>query len=253
MENKDVRKWQYFLIGQGYPEVGEADKVFGANTLNATKHFQADHELEPDGIVGNKTVGKAMTLGFGVILTDEEGKLGSDWPAKPEFRPLRSTEERQEVFGEFAFVHEPRSDNPEHIRITDNWQEENIIVVDIPQLIQINGTSKVAFHKLAATQLQQLWQDWEDEGLLHLVISWHGSFVPRFIRGSRSSLSNHAFGTAFDINLNWNRLGVEPALVGRKGSVRELVKIANDNGFYWGGHFRGRPDGMHFEVAEVKG
>ena len=46
-------------------------------------------------------------------------------------------------------------------------------------------------------------------------------------------------------------LGTTPALVGRKGSVRELVEIANANGFYWGGHFT-RKDGMHFEVAQVK-
>jgi hypothetical protein len=38
-------------------------------------------------------------------------------------------------------------------------------------------------------------------------------------------------------------------LVGEKGSVRELVPIANRWGFYWGGHYNGRPDGMHFEVA----
>jgi len=29
------------------------------------------------------------------------------------------------------------------------------------------------------------------------------------------------------------------------------VSIAHDHGFYWGGHFAKRRDGMHFEVAEV--
>jgi hypothetical protein len=29
-----------------------------------------------------------------------------------------------------------------------------------------------------------------------------------------------------------------------------LVGIANDNGFYWGGHFT-RLDGMHFEIAKL--
>jgi hypothetical protein len=38
---------------------------------------------------------------------------------------------------------------------------------------------------------------------------------------------------------------------GKKGSVRELVPIANKHGIYRGGHFKGRPDGMHFEVARV--
>jgi len=42
-----------------------------------------------------------------------------------------------------------------------------------------------------------------------------------------------------------------PALVGQKGSVRELVPIANENGFFWGGHFNDRLDGMHFEIAKI--
>jgi len=65
-------------------------------------------------------------------------------------------------------------------------------------------------------------------------------------------LSNHAFGSAFDINASFNALGVEPARVGDRGCVRELVTIANDHGFYWGGHFAKRPDGMHFEVANIQ-
>jgi hypothetical protein len=73
--------------------------------------------------------------------------------------------------------------------------------------------------------------------------------VPRFIRGSHSVLSNHAYGTAFDINAPWNALGVRPALVGKPGSVRELVPLAAEHGFAWGGHFRTRPDGMHFELV----
>jgi hypothetical protein len=32
--------------------------------------------------------------------------------------------------------------------------------------------------------------------------------------------------------------------------VRELVEIANEWGFYWGGHFT-RKDGMHFEIAKI--
>jgi hypothetical protein len=76
--------------------------------------------------------------------------------------------------------------------------------------------------------------------------------VARFVRGraAQGILSNHAFGSAFDINYDWNKLGAVPALAGQKGSVRELVSIAQENGFYWGGHFE-RLDGMHFEVAKI--
>lgn len=39
-------------------------------------------------------------------------------------------------------------------------------------------------------------------------------------------------------------------LRGDKGSVRKLVPIANERGFYWGGRFS-RRDGMHFELAQL--
>ena len=42
-----------------------------------------------------------------------------------------------------------------------------------------------------------------------------------------------------------------PALMGERGCVREMVRIAHENGFYWGGHFT-RLDGMHFEVAKLQ-
>ena len=51
--------------------------------------------------------------------------------------------------------------------------------------------------------------------------------------------------------MKWNGLGARPALRGQEGSVRELVKTAERYGFYWGGFFAKRPDGMHFETAKI--
>ena len=81
-------------------------------------------------------------------------------------------------------------------------------------------------------------------------------FVQRFIRKTQNRnprpLSNHAWGTAFDINVKWNKLGKVPTLLGQEGCVRELVELANKNGFFWGGHFGGgRVDGMHFELGKM--
>jgi hypothetical protein len=248
-KGEDVEAWQHFLIGQDLLE-GNADGNFGPLTQKATIQFQKQNKLQQDGIVGNKTFGLAMQLGFSVIEDDDQGKYGPNWPPKPAFSPLVTNEERAEIFGKFDYKAAPLPGNPENIKILGNWQKENIIPVNIPQLKSIAGISKISFHRLAANQLIKLWKDWEDNNFLHLVITWAGSFAPRFIRGSSSILSNHAFGSAFDINVAWNQRGTIPALVGQKGSVRELVKIANANGFYWGGHFT-RLDGMHFEVAEI--
>jgi hypothetical protein len=244
-----VKAWQFFLIGQGLYK-DEADGKFGPMTRQATLDFQRAHDLQPDGVVGNKTFGVAMQLGFEGVEDPRIDISGASFPPKPSFNPLSGNAARQKLFGEFTFVHDPRPGNPENIRITNNWVSENIVMAPVPQLRQITGGDKMQFHRLAAPQLTKLWKDWQDANLMHHVLTFSGSYVARFVRGSRTTLSNHAFGTAFDINVPWNALGAVPALVGQKGCVRELVGIANENGFYWGGHFT-RLDGMHFEIAKL--
>lgn len=246
----EVGSWQYFLRGRSF-FLGEITEKFDGETLRSTIDFQRRYNLQPDGIVGNKTYGVAMQLGFEGITDDETDKTSMNWPGKPVFSPIVGNEKRKQVFGSFSFVSDPVPGNPENIRITGTWETRNIQTVSIPQLFRIKGNDRVRFHKLAAPQLAKLWSDWEAADLLHLVLTWDGSFVPRFVRGSRTMLSNHAFGSAFDINAAWNGLGITPPLVAQKGSVRELVEIANENGFYWGGHYNNRKDGMHFEIAKI--
>lgn len=175
------------------------------------------------------------------------------WPPVPTGLDQPSLSRTESIFGKFSFEAAPAKGNPDAIRITGNWEKNNIISVTIPQLKNIPPyyPTTVRFHKLAAPQLIALWARWEKEGLLRLVLTYLGSFNPRFIRNSKV-LSNHAFGSAFDINADWNKQGNVGALVGEKGSVRELVPIANEMGFYWGGHFPGRSvDAQHFEVGKI--
>jgi D-alanyl-D-alanine carboxypeptidase/Putative peptidoglycan binding domain len=244
-----VRKWQIFLRGQRYQII--VNGIFDAATETATRAFQKKHTLEADGLVGNQTVGKAAMLGFEVIdfISLPEAK----YPPKPTFLPLADNAQRQSLFGPLAFVAAPVSNNPENIQITNGWDRENIRPIQIPPLVGIKGapiTGNVFFHRKAHVAIATLFSDWHAAGLTNQILSWAGAYSPRFIRGSDKVLSNHAFGTAFDINVKWNPLGVEPAWPGEEGCVFDLVSIANKNGFYWGGHFT-RRDGMHFEVAQI--
>lgn len=252
-QGNDVKKWQLFLIGQGHLR-GAADGIFGEATEKASKAFQKKHQLSADGIVGNKTIGIAMSLGFDVVkYPSDDPILQPDFPPRPAFRAL-STEQRHALFGTIQYKAAPTKQNPEAIIITNNWDKEHIVRVVVPQLIGITGapaSGKIPFHKDAVPQLLALWAAWEKAGLLPLVKTYAGSWNPRFARGSTTSLSAHAWGTAFDINVAWNGLGIIPPFIGKNGSVRELVPLANQYGFYWGGHFKSRPDGMHFEIAKI--
>jgi len=99
--------------------------------------------------------------------------------------------------------------------------------------------------------LKALFADWQEAGLLPLILTFDGAYEARLQRGSRSALSSHSFGSAFDLNAPWNPLSKPCAKVQEKGSVKRLVPLANAHGFFWGGHFASRPDGMHFELARL--
>ena len=254
-EGESVERWQNFLIGERLLR-GQADGDFGPLTEQASKAFQRSQGITADGIVGPRTLGAAMVAGFDPGIEDIVDPDSNPILAGTSRIEAVSSSARKQMFGEFPFEADPSDHNPERIRILNDWQRENIKTFMIPQLkgIPVFGrpsSGKMRFHRKAEGQLMSLWEAWENAGILDRVLTYDGSFNARFIRGSRSKLSNHAFGSAFDINTKWNKLGRVPALAGEEGSVRELVSIANEHGFFWGGHFNGRPDGMHFEVATL--
>lgn len=243
--------------------MGVVDGSFGPKTEAATKKFQGLHRLISDGIVGNQSWGRAMVDGLEMVEAVDTGRDGPFWPPIPkDLKPLTPAG-RQKVFGAFEYKAAPTADNPEGIKILGNWVSENITRVTIPQLKGIYGapsSGSIFWHKKGVSQLVGLFQAWEDSGLIHLVKSWAGSWNPRCIRGSRSSLSNHAYASAFDLNVPGNGLRRQPALVGQPWSVRELVPLATKFGFYWlgwsgypasQGGKGGRSDGMHFEIAKL--
>ena len=243
----EVERWQLFLRGLKFNSSVVVSGIFDDITDIETKKFQSDNNLTADGTVGPATIKASCRYEY-----PEAYQLPLDIQ-NPGIKNL-SFIERQKLFGYFSYIPAPTPDNPEGIRITDGWAVNNIKSVVVPQLVGVQGASRsgmIQVHTKLANQVVSLFQAWEDADLKDRIMTWGGSWVPRFIRGSRASLSNHSWGTAFDINAQWNGLGVKPADVGKKGSVKELVSIAADHGFYWGGWFPSRPDGMHFEAYKV--
>lgn len=76
-----------------------------------------------------------------------------------------------------------------------------------------------------------------------------GLLCARLVRNSRSSISNHSWGTAIDLTLN----GVLDAR-GNNRAQEGLARIApifNRHGWYWGAGFP-TEDAMHFELSDQK-
>lgn len=243
-----VVKWLTFLRGSDQFH-GEVTDTFDDEASHATMRFQANSGLFPvDGIVGNDTWGAAMARGFQVL---PPASPATDIPPTT-LQPITAAE-RAALFGTFEFVPAPVASNPEAITITTRSPDYRLANVTPPQLIGVLGApagGKILIHEKLVDPITALFKAWDDAGLRNRILAWAGSYSPRFIRGSRTVLSNHAWGTAFDINAAWNPLGVRPALFGQRGCVRELVAIAEEHGFYWGGRFT-RTDGMHFEAMRV--
>jgi hypothetical protein len=124
------------------------------------------------------------------------------------------------------------------------------VMVDFthPLLQPLVGTLKV--HERALPHFKEVFNRIDAAGLGHLIVSCGGTYVPRHIgRETHRPLSRHTWGIAIDLNTAQNAMGATPPAQGQHGSVVALVRIFNDCGFAWGGHFSSGPDGMHFELA----
>lgn len=272
----EVQRWQYFLRRQGIPQVGAIDADFGLNTETGTKFFQVQHGVSATGKVTAATLAAAAEVGYTVVPDDYYTKrAGAGFPLKPANPSSPTNATRNKDFTCFQFMQRPRAKRPDAEAIVQtgscdgaepDWVAAHIVNVDIPQLRHARGSSgRVRCHALAAPMLVALFKQWEKDDLLHLIISYEGCFVPRYKRdqappgtaghGQKRSadvkeLSNHSFGSAFDINFTDNQLGKVPAFCGQRGSLRELIASANRLGVFWGGHF-GKQDGMHFEISKL--
>jgi hypothetical protein len=159
-------------------------------------------------------------------------------PAEPRTaRLVGSDPDTVAAFAPFSYVEAEGG----RIAIDPAWEEANIVHAEVPIL----GT--VRCHRLLLPQLRAALGTLADADLGHLLDpgDYGGCYLPRHIDWSpAASLSMHAWGIAFDVNVSTNGLGAQPQLDPR------VVEVFQAHGFTWGGDWR-RPDGMHFELARL--
>jgi D-alanyl-D-alanine carboxypeptidase-like protein len=176
-----------------------------------------------------------------------------DRPMRPLPIPL-THEERVRIFGHFDFTPYPLPGDPEHIRIKQPWEFDHLVTVQLP--FSGSGATHARVHKLIAKQFSDLFEAWRQAGLLKQILTFDGAFYARYKRGraggGEDALSNHSWGTAFDLNAPWNRMGTRGADLGRQGSTRQLIPLALKFGFLNGVQFADPYcDAMHFEAFQV--
>ena len=119
------------------------------------------------------------------------------------------------------------------------WVRANITTETVPIL------GSVTCHRAIFPQLKAALQQVVDQGLSDEIHpgEYAGCYYPRFIAGT-TTLSNHSFGLALDLNVPGNQRGT----VGEMN--RTVVSIFKEWGFAWGGDW-GYTDPMHFEMAQL--
>jgi len=112
------------------------------------------------------------------------------------------------------------------------------------------GPFKVNGFDLAVESLTQVCADIKREQPdVYRAMGTAGMLCCRKVRGASTSISNHSWGTAVDINIDGvlDRRGNDKVQVG----LSLIAPIFNRHGWYWGAAFP-TEDGMHFEVSREK-
>lgn len=231
----DVARMQHFLAGQGWFE-GDADGRFEDTSSVAVRAYQIETELPQTAIADQITLAAMIRDGLDLVFDPS-----MEWPPPPDWLPLRKkAEQKMNGWGRFTWQQEGRK-----ITIEEDWIAQNIVPVECPLTCE-----RLKLHRAVVEDYTKWMSAIKAAGLGHIILDVNESFSPRLMRGSLDRLSAHCWGICVDINRSFNRLGTTPKFRDQRGSVREIVTLANEFNFWWGGHNRHRRDGSHFEHCQ---
>lgn len=143
---------------------------------------------------------------------------------------------RDQWYGPLRYISAPIPSNPESVIITNDFAK-NIISQTFPII------GYIQIHREAARSLQAALAEIERKGWTKKIKQFNGSWVPRYVRQSQTSLSSHSYGTSIDINADENPRDSPPT-----EDQALLAPIFEKHGWYWGDRFT-RRDPMHFEYV----
>src|SRR5690348_7245452 len=117
------------------------------------------------------------------------------------------------------------------------------------QAYTVGNGRKIQLRKGDAGFVLKHFADWFDQKIEDIdqgADDW--GYAERNVRGSATEVSNHASGTAMDLNATKHPLGKRGTFSKAKTSaIRQRLKLY-DGVIRWGGDYRNRADEMHFEL-----
>ncbi|MDX2484776.1 MAG: M15 family metallopeptidase [Pseudodonghicola sp.] len=138
----------------------------------------------------------------------------------------------------------PRADLTDQCQSITNERLANQLVVEEV------GPIRVRMLKPAVESLRTVFEKIRrTDPDLYAKINTSGSLCTRLVRGSSTSISNHSYGMALDLNID----GHLDSLADGKTQLglTILADFFRTEGWIWGAGF-GREDSMHFEVSREK-
>jgi hypothetical protein len=171
-------------------------------------------------------------------LVDNNGvRVTRSW-APPNPDGLLGLARTKALLGEFDY----RINRDDSLTLDPAWVDANIVFVQYSPI-----KVRASCHRRVIADLDAALAEIAELGLAPYfdvadTNHWGGCWNPRYARASSTvgSVSRHAWGMAFDMNVSTNGQGRQPRLDCR------IVRIFRKHGFAWGGNFL-YPDGMHLE------
>lgn len=181
-----------------------------------------------------KPLERLVGKGASVQMLDVASRLGLDPDARLTAVPTGGT------LGSLVGTYRYRVLGGGRIAPDPAWVAANIRTEVVPIL------GSVTCHRDLFPQLRAALLEVQQRGLADEIHpgEYAGCYYPRFIAGT-TTLSNHSFGLALDLNVPGNQRGTV-------GDIdRDVVAIFETWGFAWGGDWK-YTDPMHFELRQVK-
>lgn len=241
----DVTIVQRLLIARGHTAIGEPDGRCGRLTLTAIRAYQAAFLRKPDGIVdpGGRTWKhlSASFTGDDTAVTAPDTALTHPVP-RPD--PTSINHGLESVGNDFMLrtLGQPREGGystlcqpPTHPKLRRNLVTDTVgpfrVTGLVPAVLSLKGV-------MSDIRIEQ--------PAVYRALGSAGMLCCRLVRGSSTSISNHAWGTAIDLTLNGvlDVYGNDTVQYG----LTLIAPIFNRHGWYWGAAFR-KEDGMHFECG----